>query len=70
MDKKTSCLLLAISSCALALGGLILLVLQIASETKNNTLLCFAFLAIILSNLFNLIRAQMSKKNDDNSQEN
>lgn len=62
MDQKTSNTLLTIASGALAIGGLILLLISIFSETKDTWTLSFALMAIILSNLFNIIRSQRHRK--------
>lgn len=62
MDQKTSNTLLAIASGALAIGGLILLLISIFGETKDYWALNCALAAIFLSNLFNLIRLQRKRK--------
>lgn len=64
MNDKTNDLLLMIASAGLAIGGLILIAVEIVSETKDNTLLGLALMSILLSNLFNLIRAQRNSGND------
>lgn len=64
MDAKTSNMLLTIAGGALAIGGLIILLISIFGETKDNWTLGSALVAIILSNLFNIIRFQMNRKND------
>lgn len=64
MNEKTINTLLIIASGALALGGLILILVQIFSETKDNSLLNFALMAIILSNLFHIIRAQRNRNDE------
>lgn len=64
MDAKTSNMLLTIAGGALAIGGLIILLISIFGETKDNWTLSSALVAIILSNLFNIIRFQMNRKND------
>lgn len=64
MDKKTSNTLLMIASGALAIGGIILLLISIFSETKDNWTLSLALMAILLSNLFNIIRAQRNNKDE------
>lgn len=64
MDRKTSNTLLAIASAALAVGGLILLIISIFGDTKDNWTLNFALMAILLSNLFNLIRFQRNRKGE------
>lgn len=69
MDRKTLNTLLMIASGALAIGGLILLLISIFSETKDNWTLSFALMAIILSNLFNLIRSQSNRKAEEKSNE-
>jgi len=65
MDKKTINLLLCIASVCLSVAGLILLVVQIFGDSKNNYILCMAFGSIILANLFNLIRTQINKNNKE-----
>ena len=54
-----------IASAFAAVGGLILILTQIVSETKDNTFLFIAVLAIILSYLFNMIRSQGDQKDDN-----
>ena len=67
MGTKTSNVLLAIASGALAIGGLFLLVISIFGETKDYWALNSALVAIILSNLFNLIRLQRKRKSEQKS---
>lgn len=67
MKPKTSNTLLAIASGALAIGGLILLAVSIFGNTKDNWTLNYALAAIILSNLFNLIRIQRKRKEEEKS---
>lgn len=62
MDVKTSNTLLTITSGALAIGGLILLLISIFGETKDYWALNCALAAICLANLFNLIRLQRKRK--------
>lgn len=61
MDRKTSNILL-IAGGALLIGGWVLLLISIFSETNDNWALSYAFMAIILSNLFNIIYIQMNSK--------
>ena len=68
MDKKTSNTLLTIASLALAFGGLILLLISIFGDSKDNWTLNFALMAIILANLFNLIRLQRKRMKKQNSE--
>jgi len=63
MKRKTLNTLLAIASAALSVGGLILLLVSILGETKDNWSLSMAFIAIILANIFNLIRTRINRKN-------
>lgn len=70
MDKKTSNTLLIVSSGALAIGGLILLLISIFGETRDNWVLNFALAAILLSNLFNLIRLQRKRNEEQESKYN
>ena len=67
MDAKISNTLLTITSGALVIGGLILLLISIFGETKDNWALNSALAAIFLSNLFNLIRLQRSRKVGQNN---
>lgn len=64
MNEKTINTLLIIASGGAAVGGLILILIQIFSETNDNSILCFGLMAVILSNLFNIIRIQRSSKNE------
>lgn len=64
MDQKTSGTLLTIASLALAIGGLILLLISIFSNTKDNWTLNIALMAIILANLFLLIRPQRKSETE------
>ena len=65
MNKQLRNTLLMIASAFAAVGGLILILTQIVSETKDNTFLFIAVLAIILSYLFNMIRSQGNQKDDN-----
>ena len=56
--------LLLIVSALLCAAGAILLIVAIFGSEKTNTVLCMALGCIALANLFNLIRIQMSKKDD------
>lgn len=62
MSQETSNQLLAISSGALAIGGLILLLISIFGETKDNWALNSALAAICLGSLFTLIRFQRKRR--------
>jgi len=62
MNKNISYTLLLIASGALAVAGLILLLVSIFGETKDNWALSVALGAILLSNLFNFIRMQQKRK--------
>ena len=64
MDQKTSGTLLTIASLALAIGGLILLLISIFSNTIDNWTLSIALMAIILSNLLLLIRPQRKSETE------
>lgn len=61
MNDRTMNRLLAIVSAALAASGLFLILMQIFSETSDNRLLAFGLMAVILSNLFNIIRCQRNR---------
>ena len=61
MDKKTNNTVMAIACVALAIGGLILLLVSIFGETKDYWALNSALAAIFLANLFNLIRIQRNR---------
>jgi len=65
MDRKTSNKLLTFSSIALAVAGLMLLFINIFSDTKDSSMLTYALSAILLSNVFNIIRIQQKKKDDE-----
>jgi len=67
MNRNTSNTLLTIASGALAIGGLILLLVSIFGETKDNGVLSSALVAICLANLFNLIRLQRKRKEEQYS---
>lgn len=67
MNRSTSNTLLAIASGLIAVGGLILLAVSIFGNTKDNWTLNYALAAIILSNLFNLIRIQRKRKEEEKS---
>lgn len=70
MNQKTSNTLLLIASGALAIGGIVLLCTSIFSESKDTWTLSFALMAILLSNLFHLIRFQSARKDvQKNNQE-
>ena len=58
MNKQMRNTLLMIASAFSAVGGLILILTQIVSETKDNTLLFISVMAILLSYLFNMVRTQ------------
>lgn len=62
MNMKGINRLLAITSAALLLSGIIFLCLSIFKETKDTTYLCIALADIVLANLFNIIRIQNNKK--------
>lgn len=67
MDQNLSNKLLVIASGAIAVGGLILLLVSIFGETKDNWALNSALAAICLSNLLNLIRLQRKRKEGQKS---
>lgn len=56
MNKQLRNTLLTIASLGTAVGGLVLILTQILSETKDNSLLYIAIASILLSALFNIIR--------------
>jgi len=62
MENKTTNTLLTIASVALAVAGLILLLVWIFGETKDNWALAMALSSIILANIFNLIRVKKTRK--------
>ena len=64
MNNQMRNTLLMIASAGSAVGGLILILTQILSETKDNSILYIAVMAILLSYLFNLIRSQANRKDD------
>jgi len=68
MDKVKINTLLSIVSLALSIVGLILVLVSIFGETKNNMTLVMAFLAINLANLCNVIRTRRKRK-EENSHE-
>lgn len=69
MDRNISNILLSLAILGLAVGGLILILVEIFSETKDLSLLNYGFMAIIIANLFVIIRYQRNhqgeKKNLD-----
>ncbi len=65
MNKQMRNTLLMIASAGSAVGGLILILTQILSETKDNSILYIAVMAILLSYLFNMIRSQGNQKDDN-----
>ena len=58
MDNKMRNRVLLIVSILLAVGALIMIIAEILSDTKDNSVLYTAIVSIILSNVFNLIRTQ------------
>ncbi|MBQ0065269.1 MAG: zinc metallopeptidase [Firmicutes bacterium] len=64
MNKQLRNTLLTIASLGTAVGGLVLILTQILSETKDNSLLYIAIASILLSALFNIIR--LSEKSSSN----
>ena len=62
MDNQTISKLLLIASVGLTLAGILFLCFSIFTEPKNTTYLSIALGSILLANLFNLIRAQNSKR--------
>lgn len=62
MSKKTWNTLLTIASAAMAIAGLLLLMISIFGETKDYWTLINALADITLANLFNLIRLQRKRK--------
>ena len=67
MRKKTSNTLLTIASAAMAIAGLLLLMISIFGETKDYWTLINALADISLANLFNIIRIQRNRKDEKNS---
>lgn len=63
MNDKTRNTLLTIAGGALAIAGLILLLISIFGETKDNWTLVNALADICLANLFNLIRIKRNRAN-------
>ena len=64
MDKKTVNLLLSICSIALLVAGFIFLCISIFGDSEGTAELFFALGGILLGNLFNLIRIQLSKQDE------
>lgn len=62
MNNKTGNKSSVVASVGFAVAGIIFLCLSIFTEPKNNTYLCIALASIVLSNVFNVIRAQADKK--------
>ena len=65
MNKQMRNTLLMIASAGSAVGGLILILTQILSETKDNSILYIAVVAILLSYVFNIILSQGNHRDDD-----
>lgn len=65
MNRNTGNTLLIIASVGLMISGLIFLLIAIFENTKDNLMLNMAFIAIILANLFNIIR---NHNNGNNAQ--
>ncbi|MCQ2443652.1 MAG: hypothetical protein MJ077_11200 [Oscillospiraceae bacterium] len=64
MDRNTSNTLLSFAILGLAVGGLILILVEIFSETKDLSLLNYGFMAILLANLFVIIRYQRNHQSE------
>lgn len=64
MDRNTSNTLLSLAILGLAVGGLILILVEIFSETKDLALLNYGFMAIIVANLFVIIRYQRNHQGE------
>lgn len=62
MNKKKTNTLILIASVGLAIAGIIFLCVAIFGETKSNWPLSSALVCVVLSNLFNVIRASFNKK--------
>ena len=67
-NQMRNTLFMIVSACS-AVGGLILIFTQIVSETKDNTILYMAVMAILLSYLFNRIRSQENREDDKEGNE-
>lgn len=61
MEREKINTILAISSGLLSAAGLVLILVSIFGETKDNWALAMAFLAIILANIFNFVRARNTR---------
>ncbi len=61
MEKKIN-VFFVISSAALSVSALIFLGISIFTEQKDNSYLALAFVCILLSNLFNIIRSIYAKR--------
>ncbi len=61
MDKKLIGKLLMIASIGLLLSAVIFICLCLFSAEENNTYLVIALCNLVLSNLFSIIRGQISK---------
>ena len=62
MEKKTVKTLLLIASAALLVAGLIFLGLSMYAKPKNTAYTAAALGAILLANLFNIIRGFLDRK--------
>ena len=62
MDKKKTNTLILIASVGLAIAAIIFLCVAIFGETKSNWALYSALVCVVLSNLFNVIRASFNKE--------
>lgn len=65
MKRKTLDTLMTISCGGLAVGGLILLLTSIFGGIKDQLALNTALAAIFLANLFNLIRVQRNRREEE-----
>lgn len=64
MDKKKRNTLLTIAGAGLAVAGIIFLCISIFGETKSNWALGFALGCVALSNVFNIIRSSLNRKEE------
>lgn len=61
MNKNLK-LALIIVSAIFAITGIVLLGISIFTEQKNNTYLSIALVSVVASNILNVVRTQISKK--------
>ena len=62
MNKKKTNTLILIASAGLAIAAIIFLCVAIFDEAKSNWVLYSALVCVVLSNLFNVIRASFNKE--------